>query len=155
MTLVVMRNVFSFRGRADRSTFAITTLALLGITYLAGALLCVGLASLGSPLPANDVPAFLASLRLPAPLAWIGLGVGLVGIVVVLIGSLAVCVRRLHDAGQSGLLVLLFFVVAPALPSMSWSSFLPPLPYSVWNGIMLALPHRPRSEVDRSGDVAS
>lgn len=155
MTLVVMRNVFSFRGRADRSTFAITTLALLGITYLAGALLCVGLASLDSPLPANDVPAFLAPLRLPTPLAWIDLGVGLFGIIIVLVGNLAVCVRRLHDAGQSGLLVMLFFVVAPALPSMTWSNFLPPLPYFVWNGIMLALPHRPRSEVDQSRDVAS
>jgi uncharacterized membrane protein YhaH (DUF805 family) len=151
---LVMRGMLSFHGCADRSTFALTTLALLGITYLAGALLCVGLASLDSPLPAHDVPAFLASIRLPTPLAWIGLGIGFLGIVVVLVGSFAVCVRRLHDAGQSGLLVLLFFVVAPALPILPWSNFLPPLPYLVWNGIMLALPHRPQSEGDPSRDVA-
>ena len=116
----------SFAGRLARPGFAGVTIAQWLSVYPIGGALAVGLNNLG----ADDLP---KSLRLTAPAlthlptgAGLALTIGAGGAVLLLIlWMLATSVRRLHDIGVTGWLVVPVWVVVSLIPDAKWSNVLP------------------------------
>jgi uncharacterized membrane protein YhaH (DUF805 family) len=100
---------FSFRGRLNRQPYWLRTLALIGIMLLgvmvAFALLGVGFAELQGGFPS---------------LAGLGIVAIVMGVlyVILVVASLSLAVRRLHDRNKPGWWVLVFFVLPSVLQGM-------------------------------------
>lgn len=96
-----------FSGRASRSEFWWATLFfVLGTSLTWGAGIAVGLAT-GTPYV--DPTTGRSSIT-PGPAFAIFAGIGMLFYLAILVPSIALTVRRLHDANYSGALYLLVFV---------------------------------------------
>lgn len=89
----VLRKYATFSGRATRSEYWLFALMQLVVFVALGVL-----AGIGASLNPGEVP----SLAIPLALYWVG----------TIIPALAVTVRRFHDGGYSGWMILLGLVPA-------------------------------------------
>jgi uncharacterized membrane protein YhaH (DUF805 family) len=134
--------ILSFKGRADRRTYFITTILLYVLIYGGGFALIISLLSLDVALPDKDVQEFLSSIRVPVALAWLGLVAGVLACLVAAVGAIAISVRRLHDMGFTGFLFLLYPLLKSLAPQGHWPDMLPGPADLIWDVIMIAAPGR-------------
>ena len=112
--LMPLRRYADFQGRSRRMEFWMFQLFNLIVT----AVLCIPIfASL--PWEALSNPEAISPDAAPGPLLWVGLGLLVLWALAVLIPSIAVTVRRLHDRDMSGWWYL-GFIVAQLIPFVGW-----------------------------------
>lgn len=113
-----LRQYARLEGRAARAEFwgfALVHLgALVGLLIVGGLLEGVVRVNTGDLLETLSLPAFIVTISVPAALYFFGTLPPLVG----------VTVRRLHDAGYTGWLALLWFVSIPPIGQAILAAFL-------------------------------
>ena len=132
--------LLSFQGRAGRGTVLVTFLLCYLSTFVAALPLAQGLLDLAVPFPSNEVPDLLRPVHLPVAGAWVSLAIGIVMLLVIVIAGVAVSVRRLHDVGLTGFVVLLHPVLEAIVPDHGWPGPLPGPVDILWTIILAARP---------------
>ena len=82
----------------------------------------------------------LRPVHLPVAGAWVSLAIGIVMLLVILIAAMAVSVRRLHDFGLTGVVILLYTALKAVVPDHGWPGPLPGTVDLLWTAILAAQP---------------
>ncbi len=112
--LMPLRRYADFEGRSRRMEFWMFQL----LNLIVVAVLCVPIFA-SIPWTALSDPNAIAAEATPGPLLWVGAGLLVIWSLGVLIPSIAVTVRRLHDRDMSGWWYL-GFIVAQMIPFVGW-----------------------------------
>lgn len=130
------------RGRESRSRFLVVSTGAGLIAVAAVFVIATCVASLAPDAPASVKRAAL-TLSLPQAPAIINLVGSVVVVLCAVWAWLATSVRRLHDLGVSGLVVLLFFVAEWLLPTWNSPDYLPNPVLVIWTPLLAVLPGKP------------
>ena len=100
---VIRNNYANFTGRARRREYWMFQLANAVVLLVLAALMAVGGLNLFTGMDPSNPPAI-------SPLGWLFFTAYMIYNLAVFVPSLAVTVRRLHDAGYSGWMYLIVFI---------------------------------------------
>ena len=100
---VIRNNYANFSGRARRREYWMFSLVNAVVVLVLAGLMAVGGLNLFTGIDPNNPPAV-------SPLGWLFFAAYTIYGLAVFVPSLAVTVRRLHDAGQSGWMYLLVLI---------------------------------------------